>query len=161
MEDMNKITLKIQEEQEDALSELVLALEKSLGCRVAFKQSSVYEVESEDPRAIAILQSVFGETEQVLAGLLGQKLVKAAKKEKKPRTAYTRKNVCYEITSGEDAGKLIAAGPLALRLKAGSIAPETTLRHPEKGDFIVKTDGDEMKHFQLAKEPEAVEEQPG
>ena len=144
---MEKITLRISEEQEDALSGLVLALEQSLGSKVTFVRASVYEVESSDPRALAILQSVFDQPQTP----------RTSNTEKKfSRAKHTRKNVCYEITSGDEQGTQIAGGPLALRLKAGSIALDTTLRHPTNGDFVVKSNPDDpssTNHFVLVEDP--------
>jgi hypothetical protein len=125
---MNKVTLRIQEEQEDALSELVLALEKGLGCKV-------YEVESEDARAIAILQTVFGKSEQAPADeKAGEK--KAAGKKKKNR----RIEALYTVLNGEFEGKQLMGTGLAKMLKKGTLPVGTLLSHPDKGEqMVVKT----------------------
>jgi hypothetical protein len=160
---MSKITLKIYDEQEDALSQLVLALEKSLGCKVAFVQCSIYEVESEDPRAIAILQSVFGEEEQPPADKqAGQKMGKAAKKEKNGihRAYHTRKDERYQVLNSPAAdlvGQEFISGVLAMKLKAGKIPEGTTLRHPSKGIFSMDLVAGKL---QLVKTVEVTDMQP-
>jgi hypothetical protein len=141
---METITLKIDEDQEDALNDVMAGLEKALGCKVCMAPSHVYVVESDDPKALAILESVFGETAIVHKAEMAKKQAKNARRlpenlpgEKIHRAHHTRQDLKYIIVSGPDQGTELFAMALRKKLRVGNIAEGTRLSHPKKGDFVV------------------------
>jgi hypothetical protein len=117
-----KITLNITDEQEDSLSELVIALEKALDCKISFNR--VYEAESTDTRAIAILQSCFNNGN-------GQETIK-------PKTGLRkRNNSFYKVLDGPLAEKTFLGTSIAKMLRSGKLTEGTHLTHPKKGELIV------------------------
>jgi hypothetical protein len=138
--------LSVQQDQEDALSELILSVEKILSCKVsASPVASIYEVESDEPKVLAILQDMFSEDRPAPAGAKPvEKISKPGKKEKNGiihRAYHTRKDVRYEVLNSPNAdliGQEFLTGPLTMKLKAGKIPEGTSLRHPTKGIFVVE-----------------------
>jgi len=98
---MSEIRLSVQQDQEDTLSELVLSMEKLLGCKVTLSaQATIYEAESDNPKALEILQEIFSENDLAQASRKTTvKILKAVKKpvekgkkpEKKERKKYAGK----------------------------------------------------------------------
>jgi len=147
---MSEIRLSVQQDQEDTLSELVLSMEKLLGCKVTLSaQATIYEAESDNPKALEILQEIFSENDLAQASRKTTvKILKAVKKpvekgkkpEKKERKKYARKEVLYTVLDGPYAGKELMAAGMFKMLKTGKLAEHTHLSHPEKGNMIVLLD---------------------
>jgi hypothetical protein len=105
----------------------------------------IYEAESENPKALTILQEIFSENgpaPEVEKPV--EKVSKPGKKEKNGiihRAYHTRKDERYEVLYSPNAdliGQEFLTGPLTMKLKAGKIPESTSLRHPSKGIFTVE-----------------------
>jgi hypothetical protein len=138
---VSKIRLSVQQDQEDALSELILSLEKILSCKIsASPVAAIYEAESDEPKVLAILQDMFSENGPApVVEKSVEKVSKPGKKEKKKRVVafHTRQDLKYKVLNGPEQGTELTGGGLALKLKAGTLPVGTHLSHPKKGEQIV------------------------
>lgn len=103
--------------------------------------------------AITMSHQVIISTENVpayfaLRDLLKVKPVKTGKMDRSaevklplPGEKKQRQDVLYEILDGPKAGAKYRGPSIALMMKAGNLAAGTHLRHPERGNLIVVTNG--------------------
>lgn len=163
--EMNKIVLKQENVDEGTLDNFIRALEEATGCTVKWNQ--VYELEVDDPKAAAILQTVFSDN--------GDKaLAKTAKaksrdlsgaKEARAKGGRTRRVVSnkWTVLTGLHAGEVLVTQRVNKMAARGELHAGDQLRHPKLGDRFVSNGKlieepaihpTEVKFDQLAAVPE-------
>jgi hypothetical protein len=130
---MNKIVLDANNFDRMILDDFIQALEKATGSHVITK--AVIEVTCDDPKAAAIIQTVFGGNGQV--AIARQQKEKKTENTEKPAGMKTRIDIPYKVLDGPQAGMKVKGGPLSRMIKAGSLGANTHLQHPDKGLFII------------------------
>lgn len=119
-----EIKIDCKKVQEDTLSEFIIALENATGCHIECQE--FYILVTDDPKAGAILQTVFGGN--------GSQPITTVKKAKKLKPKKKRRQqLLYTILDGPNAGKEFMGPSLALMIKAGNLAEGTHVSHPVKG----------------------------
>jgi hypothetical protein len=136
---MGKITVRQENVDEYVLDDLILALEKATGCKI--KWSTVYEVETDDPKVAAILQTVFSGNEN-------NKKKPAAKETKinGGKAGRVVKNK-WNVLTGIHAGEVLVTQKVNKMIKTGDLAPGTRLDNPKLGVRFVS-------NGKLIKEPD-------
>jgi hypothetical protein len=127
---MPKIILKAENIDETRLGHFIEALEESM--EVTIKWSQVFELEMDDPKAAAILQTVFGGNEHAKA---------EEKPGRKAKVQDGRKKIGqrprdWTVLTGEQKGATFASQGLARIVKAGKL-DGAVLNHSQKGQFEV------------------------
>lgn len=131
-----RVEIDFKNVQEDTLAELCIALENAIpGCQI--KSQEFYVLEVNNPKAAAILQSVFGGNSTQAAET--DKKAKKPGKEKPKRASP--KLLRYTFLTDVRSGQTITGGALGRMLKAGNLVSGTCLSHPERGELIAVTNG--------------------
>jgi hypothetical protein len=126
---MGKIIIKQENVDDSTLDDFIQALEKATGCTI--KWSTVYELEVDDPKAAAILQTVFSDNGEVKK----KKAMKEAKT-KGSKAGRVVKNK-WTVLSGIHAGEVLVTQKVNKAIACGALDPGTKLSHPKLGARFV------------------------
>jgi hypothetical protein len=128
-----KVAISSKSVKEVELSKFCNALQEATGCHITINQ--IFDVEVDDPEMAAVLQAVYGDNNRKPL------IEKPAEKTKATtRQHHTRQDLRYQFVSGPQSnlhGKEFTAASVSKMLKAGSLAVDTHLNHPEKGEVVV------------------------
>jgi hypothetical protein len=127
---MGKITVRQENVDEYVLDDLIQALEKATGCKI--KWSTVYEIETEDPKVAAILQTVFSGN-----GDAKKPEAKAAKEAKKGGKAGRVVSNKWTVMTGPLAGEVLVTQKVNRMAASGELHTGDQVRHPKLGDRFV------------------------
>jgi hypothetical protein len=116
---MDKIILDRKNVDEEAMINLIDALEKTTGVKVIIRE--VFELETDDPAVAAILSTVFSGSQ---------------KSEKKPKGAKIVQ-IRYTVADKEYAGEQLSGQQMTRLLQAKLLAPGTIVNHSKRGRLIV------------------------
>jgi hypothetical protein len=118
-----RIEIDMANVKEDSLTEFIVSLENVIpGCKVEIRE--VFYLDVDDPKAAAILQSLFG-----------------GKVEKKEGEKKHRKHFHYTVLTGPLVGREITPQTFKKMFKNGEIAAGTVVKHPTMGELVVRPDG--------------------
>lgn len=141
--EMNKIVLKQENVDEGTLDNFIRALEEATGCTVKWNQ--VYELEVDDPKAAAILQTVFGDNGKVPRSERGEgkKTAKSrdlsGAKEAKAKGGKAGRKVSnkWTVLTGLHAGEVLVTQRVNKMAARGELHAGDQLSHPKLGCHFV------------------------
>lgn len=123
---MGKIIIKQENVDDSTLDDFIQALEKATGCTI--KWSTVYELEVDDPKAAAILQTVFSGNGEVKK----KKVVKEAKT-KGGKAGRVVKNKWQVLNGEHHVGEELVTQQVNKMAKSGELSAGSQLIHPKLG----------------------------
>lgn len=126
---MGKITLEQENVDDGVLDDFIKALENATGCTIKWR--TVYELEVDDPKAAAILSTVFssnGNAKQTEASK--SKAIKATVKGGKAGRVVSNK---WSVLTGLHAGEVLITQKVNKMARSGELHAGTELRHPKLG----------------------------
>jgi hypothetical protein len=133
---MGKIVLRQENVDEGTLDNFIRALEEATGCKV--KWSQVYELEVDDPKAAAILQTVFdnnGDKAPARPAKANFRDPSGAKeaKSKGGKAGRVVKNKWQVISGEHHVGEELVTQKVNKMAKTGELTAGTRLIHPKLG----------------------------